>query len=484
MTSIAVEKLAVSLKNLLKKIEDHCCTLSKTKQPFGVCIVTPKSPYIHSPTKEIRDEIENRARDHFKAQQLVGIYLRYFNPPLMPFPEDNISQELISADDYRLTCEIPQFDKKWLQTVFARNLIFCPLDPELYDYLDWFEIQEEAIRLVPNIDQTVKELDIMASTERALQLPAAEIFISFIYDYGETDPHQEMSQEDGRKWRAKEIDWKERYMLVSPIIKPAKTVHDLYRIARQKATTSRNPLLKALFWAFVEHIENNLIVKTLLPDEIKNRLLNKLRQTKKRATKGKYVAKKRPAISISDIECGQMLHVMICDYLSNKDKAIAEALFFVWIAQHGAFSDHHLTVDGILSIKMSDIKVDDLTIQVQAKEIDTEEGFIGILSDWIGTANRKNQRKFFQNITYDSLEDIISNYSIMLYGNEGRLLPRDFLEKVHVVPEVRMALDLRRKIIEQEKLVKDSPYRIKSEKIKKDIKESMKKNKLKVSPEV
>lgn len=83
----------------------------------------------------------------------------------MPTVEENSQPTLGSSDDYQLTFEIPQFDKKWQQKVIARNLIYCPLDPEPYEYLDWFELQEEAIRLVPIVHQTVKELEIITNIE-------------------------------------------------------------------------------------------------------------------------------------------------------------------------------------------------------------------------------------------------------------------------------------------------------------------------------
>lgn len=472
MTS--TERLVGSLTGFLKEIEKHCCQLSETKQPFGLCIANPNSPHIPPPTSEIQSELKNQASEYFKAKQCEAFYFRYWTPPSMPGYIEDIATQAISADDYQLTLQIPQFDMRWQQTVFARNLIYCPLDPTPHEYLDWFEIQEEAIRLTPIVHQAVKELEIMANIERALSQPAMPFFELFIYEYGSTDQHQAMSKENYKKWKTKEINWKDRYKRVPPIIKPARTVHDLYGIAHE-AASSRNPILKALFRAFVEHIEENFIIQTQLPEEIKKRLLDQLRKTKKRPKiKGEYIAK-RPAISVSDIECGQMLYVMIIDYLNQNDKALAEAIFFIWIAQHGAFSDLHVTVDGILSIKINDINLDAMTILMGGKEINTTDGLNKILSDLIGTPERKNKRKFFLNITNDSLEDILSKYSKKLFGNQGKLSPRDFLEKVHVVPGVLMPLDLRRRIIEQEKLVKDSPYRIKSEKIKKDIKESINK---------
>lgn len=470
MKPMALEKLAISLTSFLTKIDNHCCNLSNTQQPFGVCHITPKSPYIGLPSKEIHTELQSWAREYLKTKDLQGIYFRYWIPPAMPVPKDSTdSLKAVSINDYQLTLEVPQFDQKWQQTVIARNLIYCPLDPEAYEYQDLFELQEEAIRLVPLLHQTVKELEITSNIERSLRLPATPVFESFIYKYGLTDINQSMSQEECKHWNAKKIKWEDRYEFVPPIIQPARTVYDLYAIARKQIISSRNPMIKSLFWAFIAHIENNLINLTQLPEAIKSRLLDKLRQTKKRAIKQKYIAKKRPAISISDIECGQMLYVMIRDYLTKRDSALAEAIFFVWIVQHGAFSGHHLTLDSILNIRMADINLNEMTIQIQTKEIHLTDGLNCMLSSWIEKAQSKKRKKLFQNITIDSLEDIISKYSQELYGKKGRLLPRDFLEKVHVIPGIRMSLDLRRQIIAQEELIKNSPYRIKSGKIKKDI---------------
>lgn len=369
MTPTASEKLAILLTSFLTKIDNHCCNLSNTQQPFGLCHITPKSAYTSWPTREVHAELENRVREYLKAKHLQGIYFRYWIPPLMPIPNEHNPPKAISVEDYQLTLEIPQFDQKWQQTVIARNLIYCPLDPEAYEYQDLFELQEEAIRLVPILHQTVKELEITSNIERTLRLPATPVFESFIYKYGLTDINQSMSQEECKHWNAKKIKWEDRYEFVPSIIQPARTVYDLYAIARKQVISSRNPMIKSLFWAFIAHIENNLINLTQLPETIKSRLLDKLRQTKKRARKEKYITKKRPAISISDIECGQMLYVMIRDYLIKRDSALAEAIFFVWIVQHGAFSGHHLTLDSILNIRMADINLNEMTIQIQTKEI-------------------------------------------------------------------------------------------------------------------
>lgn len=207
MTSMESDGFANSLVSLLTKINDHCCKLSNTQQPFGLCTITPKSPYISTPTKEIHAELENRAKEFFKTKQLAGIYFRYYLPPLMPISGENNPSKVATADDYQLTLQIPEFDLKWQQTVIARNLVYCSLEPGFYEYRDWFELQEEVIRLSPILDQTVKELEIIANIKCQLSLPVDQIFESFVYAYGLRDQNLPISREDSKKWKAKEIKW-------------------------------------------------------------------------------------------------------------------------------------------------------------------------------------------------------------------------------------------------------------------------------------
>lgn len=409
-----------SLSSLLKRIDEHCCKLSDNQQLIGFCTINPKYAFVPPPTKEIQLELKRRAKEHFKTTHAVGCYFRYWTPPMLPLLEGNKMVKFATADDYQLSFEIPQFDEKWQQTIIARNLIYCPLDPGAYEWCDWFELQLEAIRLVPLLDQTLNEWIIKTEIEYNLNLPAKSVFESFIYEYTLNDSNfPELSKPDIEKWKAKQIDWKVRYRLAEAVIKPAKTLQDLYAIARKKAASTRNPILKSLFWAFVKHVEHHLISATKLPEKQKERLLCQLRNTKKRASKGKYVAK-RPAICISDVECAQVLYVMIQDYLaiSTRNKALAETIIFIWIAQHGAFSGLHLSVDDILSIQVTDVNFQELAIQARDQEIYLIEGLKEILSDWLGNAERKNRRKLFQNISYDSLEDIIGKFSARLYGSD------------------------------------------------------------------
>lgn len=201
--------------------------------------------------------------------------------------------------------------------------------------------------------------------------------------------------------------------------------------------------------------------------------MTQLRGSSQKKNKEKYLAK-RPAFCISDLECGQMLYLLKQDFLTNKtnNKAIAEAILFILIAQHAAFSGLRLKEKDILSIKMNDINHQDLTIQVKNQEINITAGLNEILIAWVGEKERKNNRLLFQNLTYDNLEDIISKCSTKFYGPTNRLLSKDFLEKVHVIAGARIPIEMRRQITEQEELVKASPYRIDSREIKKQIKES------------
>src|ERR1700751_2692172 len=84
---------------------------------------------------------------------------------------------------------------------------------------------------------------------------------------------------------------------------------------------------------------------------------------------------------------------------SQKSKVTTEAIIFIWIAQHAAFSNTSLKVDDILSIKSVDINPQDLIIQVKDQEIYITAGLKDILLAWI----EDNQKKIFQKLTYDNL---------------------------------------------------------------------------------
>jgi hypothetical protein len=479
MKQNSLERFAVELTSLLKRIYDYWATHTEKEQPFGACTVNPKHAAAPLPTQEIQAELERRATEFFTPTKAIGYYFRYWTPPMLPVIDSGEASKPFTVDDYQMTLELPRFDDKWQQTVMARSLIYCPLDQEQHGWSDWFELQHEAVRLTPLLHKTLKELKIRLGITVTLGLPGRSIFESFVYDYAIHDANfPEMTKQEREQWRKRKVDWKVRYHLAVDVIKPATTLKDLYTIARKKAASSRNPTLKSLFWAFVDHVERRLIKEADLPEEEKKSLISQLREVPKRASKGKYRAK-RPAVCISDVECGQVLYLLMQDFLNakTKNKALAEAILFVWIAQHAAFSGLHLKVEDILSIRVTDIDHHDLTIIVRDKEANITEGLNEILTAWLGESEKRNKKLLFQTLTYDTLEDIIGKCSVKFYGVEGKLLPRDFLERVHVVAGARIPLELRRQIAQQEELIKDSPYRIHEREIKKQIMEAIQKNK-------
>lgn len=474
MKQNASERFAIAISQLLDRIYKYCTKQIENELIFGACTVNPKHASVPSPTQTIQKELESRATTYFMQTEAVGYYFRYWTPPIRRKINLQGALKPISADDYQMTLEIPRFDDQWEQITLARSLIYCPLDFEHHGWNEWFELQLEAIRLTPLLHQSLKELQIKFRIKTTLTLPAKPIFQSFVFEYGLSDPHfPEMTKKEKDLWRAKQVDWKIRYWLAVDVVKPAETLHDLYVIARKKVASTRNPMLKALFGYFVDRVELELIMNTELPEKEKLLLIKKLRGSKEKASKEKYQAK-RPALCISDLECGQMLYLLKQEFLIDKakNKANAEAILFILIAQHAAFSGLQLKEKDILSIKMNDINHQNLTIQVKSQEINITGGFNEILVAWVGDGERKNQRLLFQNLTYDNLEDIISKCSAKFYGPLNKLLPKDFLEKVHVIAGIRIPIEIRRQITEQEKLVKAFLYRIDSREIKKQIKES------------
>jgi len=428
------------------------------------------------PSKEIQAELERRATEHFRSTEAISYYFQYWTPPLLP--ECKRTNSSATADDYQLTCQLPKLDDDWEAITMARALIYCPFDGEMHGWNDWFEIQTEAIRLTPLLHQTLNECKITQITYRTLAISGLPIFKDFIYKYGPKDLHfTEMNKYEKEKWKNREIDWKIRYRLIADLFDDSSTLQDFYNTARSKASSSRNSMIKFVLWAFIKFVEERLISNMDLSENIKKELLEKLRNAKKRSVKKDKHRAKRPAVCISDFECGQILYSLINDFLSvkrpnKKSKILAEAIIFIWIAQHGGFSDIPLKGNDIFSIKTPDFNPKELTITANGREIFITEGLKEVISSYLGPVKRKNHRSLFQKLTYDNLEEILDKHSTKLYGAEWRLTPKDFLEKVYVIQGARITSDLRREIAKQEKLVKESPYRVNNSKIKKHIHET------------
>lgn len=101
---------------------------------------------------------------------------------------------------------------------------------------------------------------------------------------------------------------------------------------------------------------------------------------------------------------------------ANRD-ATAEAILFIWIAQHAAFSGLYLKVEEILTIRIVDIHFDELTIYVKNQEITITGGLSRVLKAWALERERK-PKYLFQSISYDRLEDILGRVSANFYGKE------------------------------------------------------------------
>jgi len=89
--------------------------------------------------------------------------------------------------------------------------------------------------------------------------------------------------------------------------------------------------------AFVEYVEQNLVHRTELPEEKKKRLFRSSDRSR-REDRRKYVAK-RPAVCISDVECAQVLYLLMQDFLAPEKRtaAIAEQLSSFCLPNMGLF---------------------------------------------------------------------------------------------------------------------------------------------------
>ncbi len=450
----------ISLFARLKSFSELCI---RSKQQLGFCIVSPKDSLIPLPSQEIQSEIHKLAREYCKSRSISEYCYRYFIPP--GFFEKKDCKITNTIDDYQITLGCSEFDLEWEKTTLTRGMIFCPSDGEEGGWSDWFELQIEAIRLTPLLDLSLKKLSTFQNIHIRLGQPGLSMFEEFVYEYAIGDKNlPPIERRSIEEWKLRKISWKKRYYLIADLFTPSLALGEMYRIARKRAASSRNPIVKGLLWAFASHIETMVIQNTDLTEEEKDSLISKIREVERRAkTKEKYKAQ-RPAICISDRECGHFLVFLINEFLTTSQKSIilVEGILFIWIAQHAAFSGIALNVAEIFDIKISEIDFKDLIIQTKRGEISITAGLSDILKTWIKISEKEKPDHLFQKISYDSLEDLITRYSTKLFGYERQLLPRDFLEKSHTIPALRISLDLRREITRQEDLVKISPYRIKS----------------------
>lgn len=463
---------AVALAQLLNRIHNYMTNILEKGQPFGACLVNPRHSLASKPTKQIQEEIEQIATRYFEDTKAAGYYLRYSTLPLIPIDPKKSSTDAASIDDYQITLEHPQFDKRWQQTVVSRAILYCMAETEAHSWDEWFELQHEAIRLTPLLHQSLNEATLLQWIQHQLHAPVQPIFEKFVYNYALTDQHITISSKDKNKWINKEIPWESLYPLTANILKPKMSLKEGYKLIYKKASSTRNPVLKDLWTTFMQYVENMLFNHSVLPSGIQLQLVEDLRESKKGPPKTVYNAK-RAALAVSDIECALVLYKLIDDFVKSKTKKLisAEAIIFIWIAQHSAFSGLSITGKQIRSIKIKDINFHELTIQVSGKEINISTGLKDILNAYTKGVNRN--RLLLQNLSYDNLEDILARASSKLFGEEKKLLPKDLLEAVHVISGVRLPIHLREQINKQAELIKNSPYRIKTDDIKKSIKQAI-----------
>lgn len=263
MKTTASERFAAVLSQQLNRIYNYCTKQIENELIMGACTVNPKHASVPLPTKEIQTELERRAIAHFEQTDAIGYYFRYWTPPIRPEINLQGNVKSITADDYQMTSRLPRFDDQWQQIILARSMIYCPLDYEQHGWSDWFELQLEAIRLTPLLHENLKELQSKFQIEITLAFPAKPIFRSFISEYELLDrdfpeiarqennlkgaKNEDSNAKKNDKDEKKDDDLKIKYRLAFEAVKSAKTLRDLYIMARKKATSTRNQKLKYLF---------------------------------------------------------------------------------------------------------------------------------------------------------------------------------------------------------------------------------------------
>lgn len=470
MKPTATERLSTAIALLLIRIHNSCKINEESEIRFGLCTVTPKHSAVRKPSAQVQKEIEHCAKEHFQKLDAVGVYLRYWTPPLSPDADNR--EPIGDKEDYHLSFELPIFDARFEQELIARALIFCPADSEMFRWDDWFELQLEALRFTPLLYQGLKEDRIVTQIRYQLALKAEPFFKEFVYGYALKDKHLNLSKSEIIEWEKKTADWTVHYSNARNIIRHNVSVYDCYKACHKKMKQTRNPKLQALLREFTYYIELRLIRQSGLPQMEIEILIEELRDLKglPRHNRTRYKAK-RPSLCLSDIECAQFLYQLIQEFGKEprSQKALGETILFIWLSQHAAFSGQSFQVQDVLSILVKDIDFGDGTISIANNKFHINKGLLEILSAWIGNSDRVNKRRLFSTLNYDVLEKLLKKYSLKFLGVDGRLQPRDFMMRVHVVQGARMDNQMRQQLANQELLVANSPYRIRSSDIKKQI---------------
>jgi hypothetical protein len=471
MNTSAAEHLWKAIEELWNRVDEHCEKVKNSPFKFGACTVNPKHSRVSLPTPSMQLELENQARKHFEPLDVIGFYFRYWTPPKLPIIDGPKESNI---DDYQMTCEVPLYDDAWAQTMLARCLVFCPDISELSSVKEWFVPQIEAIRFTPVLHQNIQESIQLNQIKERLSENPLPFFESFVGQYILTDHSLEMSSKDRKKYQ-QENKWRELYPEVIPIFKKkGVTLRKAYVACRKQAPRVRDNKIKPLLWAFAAHVEGKLVAGSSLPDDLKRSLIIELQQAHKIKKSSKYQAT-RATVSVSDVECGQFLYLLLLEFGKSpaKKQTLGEIILFIWLCQSAAFSDVKLTIQEILNLSIKDVNLDTYMIEIKDTKIHLNGGYTEILRVWIDSEEIKNQPKLFPSLTYDNLEKQIDKLSRKFWGIEGKLVTRDFLSKVHVVEFARISIDLREQIDMQQLLLKNSPYKIDSRIIEKEILEAV-----------
>jgi hypothetical protein len=459
--------LAKAISEILEQIMDYINEIKQIKLKTGICVISPKSTdNLNPPSDEQMIKIKEIAEDHFKSDNLHHLYLSFFVPPNLTKNELQVNQKK-SIDNYILNFKLSEFDQNYEKDLIEKALIYCPFDNDLGNWHEFFIDQEEAVRLTPTLDADIIEEQIFLKIKMKLLEDGATFFKTFIKDYCKNDLNIRI--EDRKQ------PWIFLYPELKRVFSFPNTLQNIYISARKIFLKSKNIKIKDLCKSLADYIENKLINDENLPQDKKNFLIAKIRNHRVKQQQKCYNHKTRPAIVLSYQDYSKFLYKLITIFCSDsfKYELLGEIILFLWICQQAAFSDLNFQINDILKIKIQEVDFQKLTIQINKQEANITSGIAKILIAWIGTNNKST---LFKNLNYEKLEENIVKYSKGLFGENNYLHPRDFIKKVHPLGNVRISYQIRRRLDDQILELKKSLYLIDYFKIKKDLKDTLKKD--------
>ena len=76
--------LAKSIRDILINIHKYIEEVVNSNFKIGLCVINPKRIGVKPPSKEISDKIKEKAKEHFKENNVQKIKVKYFIPPNLP----------------------------------------------------------------------------------------------------------------------------------------------------------------------------------------------------------------------------------------------------------------------------------------------------------------------------------------------------------------------------------------------------------------